>query len=173
MTECPPNGLTYTREVITKEIEEELIKNINNSTWDTTYERKIQQYGFKYEFNVRSIDKTISIPQWLIGIRDEFHEDANQIIINHYTPGQGIAPHIDNFKFGDKIVIISLGSGCEMEFNGTKHHKQYLEQRSCLTLEGYARWKITHQIKKRKSDIVDNKRKVRDERFSITFRIFN
>lgn len=42
----------------------------------------------------------------------------DQLIINEYTPGQGINPHIDNpTLFSSPIVSLSLGSDCVMEFD--------------------------------------------------------
>lgn len=42
---------------------------------------------------------------------------ARQVIINLYTPGEGISPHVDLLKrFGDGIIGVSLGSGCVMRF---------------------------------------------------------
>jgi len=42
---------------------------------------------------------------------------ARQVILNLYTPGEGISPHIDLLKrFGDGIISVSLGSGCVMRF---------------------------------------------------------
>lgn len=42
---------------------------------------------------------------------------ARQVILNLYTPGEGISPHIDLLKrFEDGIISVSLGSGCVMRF---------------------------------------------------------
>lgn len=42
---------------------------------------------------------------------------ARQVILNLYTPGEGISPHVDLLKrFGDGIIGVSLGSGCVMRF---------------------------------------------------------
>lgn len=42
---------------------------------------------------------------------------ARQVILNLYTPGEGIASHVDLLKrFGDGIIGVSLGSGCVMRF---------------------------------------------------------
>ena len=42
---------------------------------------------------------------------------SRQVILNLYTPGEGISPHVDLLKrFGDGIVGVSLGSGCVMRF---------------------------------------------------------
>jgi hypothetical protein len=42
---------------------------------------------------------------------------ARQVILNLYTPGEGISPHVDLLnRFGDGIIGVSLGSGCVMQF---------------------------------------------------------
>ncbi|KAF7775650.1 hypothetical protein Agabi119p4_4043 [Agaricus bisporus var. burnettii] len=45
---------------------------------------------------------------------------AYSFILNLYTPGEGIASHVDLLKrFGDGIIGVSLGSGCVMRFART------------------------------------------------------
>lgn len=41
----------------------------------------------------------------------------DQMIINHYTPGQGIHPHVDKTHCFEGVVgSLGLGSSCIMEF---------------------------------------------------------
>ncbi|KAG0043064.1 hypothetical protein BGZ83_011882 [Gryganskiella cystojenkinii] len=40
----------------------------------------------------------------------------DQSIMNLYTPGEGLKPHVDLARFDDGIVIISLVSGINMDF---------------------------------------------------------
>lgn len=58
-------------------------------------------------------------------IPDEIHTllfpstptQARQVILNLYTPGEGISAHVDLLRrFGDGIIGVSLGSGCVMRF---------------------------------------------------------
>lgn len=170
-------GLTLIENIVTEEDEDFLLKKIYEQKWNTDLSRKTQHYGFKYGYGrqaTSSIEPTIPIPDWLQGIRDEVHPEANQAIINHYLPGQGIASHIDNFKFGEKVVSVSLKSGICMDIeNEDSTESLYLKPRSCLILEDEARWKFKHGITKRRSDIVDGKSIKRGERISITFRSYN
>ncbi|MCU0440029.1 MAG: alpha-ketoglutarate-dependent dioxygenase AlkB [Raineya sp.] len=99
---------------------------------------------------------------------------ADQVIINEYFAGQGIAHHIDCEPcFEDTIASLSLGSSCAMEFiskDKTIQHEIFLEPRSLLIITSEARYEWLHGIKAKKSDIVDGKTKVRDRRLSLTFR---
>ena len=42
--------------------------------------------------------------------------NATQLIVNEYTPGQGISAHTDAKIFGDNIITLSLGSHCGFVF---------------------------------------------------------
>ncbi|CAO1636419.1 unnamed protein product [Jaminaea pallidilutea] len=98
---------------------------------------------------------------------------SRQLIINHYTPGQGITPHIDlPTRFGDGIILCSLQSGIAMDFTrdegeGRESKKRkvdaepvsdryslWLPPRSALILSGEARWRWKHGISARHGDYV-------------------
>ena len=80
------------------------------------------------------------------------------MIINHYTPPEGICAHVDlPSRFDDGIMILSLESGIGMEFtpdaddadgegSGSKRYGIYLSPLSCVILSGEARWKWKHGI---------------------------
>lgn len=112
---------------------------------------------------------------------------SRQAIINHYTPGEGITPHVDLLtRFADGIVGVSLGSGTVMTFRRVVDEGSaselgegdrwdvYLPERSVLVLTGDARYKWTHGIERRVIDgVMDNGRPAwieRDVRVSITLR---
>jgi len=115
---------------------------------------------------------------------------ARQAILNHYSPGEGITPHVDLLgRFDDGILGISLGSGCAMDFerveddadklqlSGQNAWSLYLPVGSLLVLTGDARYKWTHGIAKRTEDTVfqeeeEGGSKVlrRGTRMSLTFR---
>ena len=103
-----------------------------------------------------------------------FPKLPDQVIVNEYLPGQGIAPHVDCAPcFGDVIASLSLGSGCVMAFvhAGTgETRSQYLASRSLMVLRGESRFDWTHGIAARKSDRVDGMAISRSRRVSLTFR---
>jgi len=103
-----------------------------------------------------------------------FPERPDQIIVNEYLPGQGIAPHVDCIPcFGPVIASLSLGSACEIAFSQERtgqREKMILEPRSLLVLAGEARSQWRHAIAHRKSDVIEGKRAQRLRRISLTFR---
>jgi alkylated DNA repair dioxygenase AlkB len=156
-------GLTYTPNYITADQEQFLIEQIDNQPWLNDLKRRVQHYGYKYDYKARRITPDLKIgevPNWL-QILDGF----DQVIINEYIAGQGITPHIDCIPcFDDTICSLSLLEPCEMvlEKDNIKH-SIILEPRSLLTLQGEARYKWKHSIPQRKSN-------VRNRRVSITYR---
>ena len=80
----------------------------------------------------------------------------DQLIINEYQPGQGIAPHVDCEPcFEDGITMVSLGWAYEMEYVHVRTGEVrtvLLEPGSAVVIRGEARYDWTHQIRPRKSD---------------------
>lgn len=173
------NGLIITEEFITPEYEQELIKNILNSEWDTSISRRTQQYGYKYNYKSRDIklrDYLGSFPEWLDKLVDYLVDKTSisrptQVIINEYEPGQGIAPHIDSEIFDDHICSLSLNDGIIMDFQDRYNtYHIHLKNRSLLEMTNEARYLFTHSIASRKTDIINGMRVRRNVRYSITFR---
>lgn len=98
----------------------------------------------------------------------------DQLIINEYLPGQGIAEHIDCEPcFGDIVASLSLGSGCTMDFTEVATEVKrsvFLPRRSLVIISEDARYKWKHGIAKRKSDMMGGQKTARGRRISITFR---
>lgn len=162
--EIPPiQGLTYTPNFITKEQENLLISKIDCEPWLNDLKRRVQHYGYKYDYKARKITPDLrigEIPNWL-----QILPNFDQVIVNEYLTGQGITPHIDCIPcFGETICSLSLLESCEMvlERDGTTH-SIILEPRSLLIFEGEARHKWKHSIPARKGNI-------KNRRVSVTFR---
>ncbi len=113
----------------------------------------------------------------------------NQLTINKYSPGQGIAPHIDSTTSFDSVILIfSFISSLVMEFSLLEQSKSnnleiVIPSRSLLVLSGDCRFKYTHGIRDRKIDVVEGRQGTkftnlltiglvieRSERISATFR---
>ena len=94
----------------------------------------------------------------------------DQLIVNEYLPGQGIASHVDCEPcFGDTITTVSLGSECVMHFTRTEDQYAFdllLQVGSALVFSGDARYRWKHGIKARKKD----HGRPRGRRVSLTFR---
>ncbi len=97
-----PDGLLYVPNFLTLIEEHKLLQETNCRTWDTSMKRRVQHYGYKYNYVSRSLGPKIEpIPECYNFIIDRLmennliHERPNQLIINEYTTGQGISPHTD------------------------------------------------------------------------------
>ena len=186
-----PEGLFYFENFINAIDAEKLLSIIDTQPWLFDLQRRVQHYGFKYDYKARKIDSSMHLgplPDWLIPfeerVRDKTAELLNvdhvfdQAIINEYEPGQGISPHVDCEPcFGEVVATLSLNSDAQMDFSrptlGEKISK-LLETNRLAILTGQVRHEWQHSIPARKSDPADtsfnrgvNKRK---RRVSVTFR---
>jgi len=177
------NGLHYLSDFLAPNQEDDLLAAIDREPWLDDLKRRVQHYGYKYDYRARSVDLEMylgALPEWAQNVSNRlqsngwFKVQPDQLIVNEYQPGQGIAPHIDCEPcFADTIASVTLGSGCSMDFtrlaDATKK-SMYLEPRSIVVLTGEARYDWKHSIAPRKSDPVDGLRVVRARRVSLTFR---
>ena len=175
-------GLAYAPDYISKDEEAQLLHEIDANPWSTELSRRVQHYGYKYDYKARSIDPSMrlgELPNWLQKLAHRLHQEnhferpPDQVIANEYLPGQGIAPHIDCEPcFGGTVATLSIGSTAIMHFaNETEKLPVFLEQRSLAILKGEARYNWTHGIAKRKKDTIENYVIPRARRVSLTFRL--
>lgn len=175
------DGLSYVPNFISENEHEALLSIIDTLPWLNDLKRRVQHYGYKYDYKARNISPDSylgELPQWLGDIQERlltetiFKQKPDQAIINEYLPGQGISAHIDCVPcFDDVIASLSLGSDAIMQLSfGKKKHDVFLEKRSLIVLSGESRYKWQHAIPARKSDNVDGIRQERQRRVSVTFR---
>jgi alkylated DNA repair dioxygenase AlkB len=177
------NGLSYLKNYISFEDEKKLIAEIDNQIWLTDLKRRVQHYGYKYDYKARRINiamKIGALPNWLQDLAIRLHNDGyfsktpDQVIINEYTIGQGITHHIDCEPcFEDTVVSISLNSTCVMDFKNPKTDEKIpllLQPRSAVVLKGESRYDWEHGIAARKSDKYNEVVYPRKRRVSLTFR---
>ena len=178
------NGLEYHDNFITNAEHSELIKVIDEQPWLDDLKRRVQHYGYKYDYKRRNIDKTMhlgDIPNWCQNIGIKLQENGiidfmpDQVIVNEYSPGQGISNHIDCEPcFNDTIISLSLNSSCIMQFtnkfNVQKVIPVLLEPCSLVVLKKDARYNWMHGIKAVKSDNYYGEKIIRRRRISLTFR---
>ena len=178
------SGLQYVENYIDERQHDWALARIDEHQWLDDLKRRVQHYGFKYNYKARKVDMDMRIgelPEWLNRLSEKLYEDgympevADQVIVNEYLPGQGISSHIDCEPcFKDTIVSLSLGSGCVMNFTNrfdkTKKIPVWLAPRSLVVLNGEARYEWLHGIAARKWDEWDGQRHDRERRVSLTFR---
>src|SRR5690242_11037452 len=107
MTDIP--GLTLIKEAITLKQEADTTTDIETCEcpWTrATTNRFVKQFGYNYGYAKQPITKSKhAIPAEMMKLVAPYlksKEDPDQIIVNKYNPGQGIAFHTDHVKyFGD------------------------------------------------------------------------
>lgn len=178
-----PPGLEYIRNFITAEKEKDLVKIIDEGEWCGDMKRRVQHYGWRYDYNARQIDLSMKIgllPDWarelaeLLFSKKLVAQLPDQVIVNEYKGNQGISKHCDSKGFADDIATISLLESWEMRFQhkaSKEKANKLLEQRSVAIMRGEVRNDWTHEIPKRKKEPTSTgKRKERNRRISLTFR---
>src|SRR5690606_41391937 len=121
--------------------------------------------GWRFEYKARAIDYSMylgELPPWAQPLAKRlfeggyFAKEPDQLIINEYQPGQGIAGHVDCEPcFGSTIASVSLGSVCVMDFVSLKSREKIeilLEPKSLVVISGEARYDWTHAIAARTWD---------------------
>ena len=170
-----------------------LLADINKRSWMNDLKRRVQHYGWKYDYTSRSLSEDMRIgalPDFLSNVamtlreRGWFDLAPDQVIVNEYRPGQGIAPHVDRDCFGPTVATLSLGDAWPMEFAPANRDRAraaqanrarerielVLEVGSILVLRGAARSSWTHGIAPRHADGRGGSRRPRGTRVSVTFR---
>lgn len=177
------SGLTYIPDFISAQEHDFLVAQIDQQSWLTDLKRRVQHYGYKYNYKARAVGNDAylgPLPEWFSSLSKKLHDDGifpsvpDQVIVNEYMPGQGISAHIDCVPcFADTIASLSLGSPCIMEFSNPKTGEKksiVLEDHSLIVLSGPARYEWQHAIPARKSDIINGIKTERARRVSLTFR---
>jgi len=168
-------GLELVRDFLTLEEERALLACVDECEWDTTLKRRTQHYGHRYSYASGSAAALAPpIPEWCAPYVDRLVERGllrvrpDQMIVNEYVPGQGIAGHVDStVHFADGIASVSLGSDTVMDFTlGAIKREVLLPRRSVVVMHGEARYRWRHGISARKSD----RGVKRGRRVSLTFR---
>lgn len=172
-------GLILYRGLLDPDEQAAILAVIDTEPWRDDLKRRVQHYGYRYDYKARAVDQTMRV-----GDLPPFAEDIarrmldlgliselpDQMIVNEYRPGQGISAHVDCEPcFEDGIVTVSLGSVYEMDFiNKTSREVRSmpLELGSALIMTGDSRYKWMHRIMPRKSETWGP----RGRRVSLTFR---
>lgn len=168
-------GLTYVADFVTDAEEVELVTAIDAGHWDTTWDRRRQSYGEAYG-RKGPVDP---LPEWGRTLADRIYARGqsphpfDQMLVNEYLPGQGIAMHTDYASFDRAVASVSLLSACVMELDHpalATRRSILLEPRSLLVISDEARYQWRHGIARRKRDRWQGSSFLRRRRLSVTFR---
>jgi alkylated DNA repair dioxygenase AlkB len=175
--------LTSVPDLLPPEEQKRLLLVIDSLPWRDDLKRRVQHYGYRYDYRSRSVDSTMrlgDLPGWAVEVaellrrRGLIDRAPDQLIVNEYEPGQGISNHIDCEPcFDGNVVSITLGSSCVMNFTHRDTGEVVpvlLESGSAVILTGDARYQWMHGIVGRKSDTFAGRTFQRGRRVSLTFR---
>ena len=177
--ELPP-GLQYVPGFINVRQERRLLELIDGNEWLEELKRRVQHYGYKYDYRGGPLTPLGKLPQWAQYLGKKFVETGymkqvpDQLIVNEYEPGQGISAHVDREdQFDDTVISVSLGSTAMMDFihlDTKRKVSLLLEPMSLVVMGGEARHEWTHAIPGRLTDEWKGERIRRERRVSLTFR---
>ena len=178
-------GLKYLPQFLAIDEQTAAVRHIDQHPWRSDLERRVQHYGWRYDYLARTVDQDMRIgplPAWLQAIAQRLYDETglfdrvpDQAIVNEYFPGQGIAMHADRQCFGATVATVSLGDAWRMDLRpaGGKADTRVdilLEQGSALLMTEDARWRWFHGIAKRLKERTDGVSRMRKRRLSLTFR---
>lgn len=162
-----------------------LLAEIDSLAWSNELRRRVQHYGYKYDYTNKSVNTSMavgSMPKLCEALAARMFADGtfgkmpDQLIVNEYLPGQGIAPHVDCVPcFEETIVSISLGDAYTMDFSRMvmedgesvkQTHSLLLEVGSLVRIKGHARYGWRHGIAAKMTE----GGRVRQRRVSLTYR---
>jgi alkylated DNA repair dioxygenase AlkB len=173
-----PQGFKYQPDLVSPEDERRLLQRVRQLPFrDFQFhgyvgKRRVVSYGWRYDFNERTLQQADDIPSWLLSLREIVAEfsgmepsQLQQVLVTEYDIGAAIGWHRDKAVFGE-VIGISLLSSCRFRFRrkaGTSWERASLvvEPRSAYLLSGPSRTEWEHSIPA-----------VETLRYSITFRNF-
>lgn len=153
------NEISYKKDFISKELEEEVINLISSLPKPKSRESfyKIYRFGeYVAPYNTCQVSDVIPDVFYKFGIKKE---EFDSITVNEFIKDQYIPFHYDSPCAGEKIVVVSLKGNSELTLKKGSEEKTYkIEPRSLFVLEGDLRWKWQHSSK------------ALEERISVVFR---
>ncbi|KAK4802152.1 hypothetical protein SAY86_000355 [Trapa natans] len=189
-------GLHLMHEFVSAEEEQELLTAVDDRPWNNLAKRRVQHYGYEFCYEIRNVDTKKhlgELPSFLSCVLERISSlpdidtslnlHVDQLTVNEYPIGVGLAPHIDTHSaFEGFIFSLSLAGPCIMEFrrysegawlidnistaearddcpDHTNYVRKaiYLPARSMLLLSGEARYAWHHYIPHHKIDFVGEK----------------
>ena len=179
------HGLYYYYGFLDEHAQRALIDCIDAKPWRTDLERRVQHYGWRYDYRTRTVTADMDLgplPDWLQEVAARLYTETglfdrvpDQAIVNEYQPGQGIALHADRQCFGDTVATLSLGDDWEMRLRpvgatAQQDRRIMLARGSVLILTADSRSRWMHGIDKRRTERSAVGQRDRRRRLSLTFR---
>ncbi len=180
-----PPGLVYRPEWLSADEHDAAVTEVDSKIFETTLSRRVQHYGARYEYEtskVAAIGSAPPIPSVLKAIGERlvkegfFDRSPEQVIVNEYLSGQGIAAHVDRQSFGPAVATVSLIESWPMMFKNLASSDEFevlLEVKSLAVMTKQSRMEWSHEIRKRSSDKIGGLKISRGRRLSLTYRTIN
>ena len=158
-----PQGFRYESGVISDEDQRGLVERFQTLPFKEFEfqgflgKRRVVSFGWRYDFNNGGFQKTDSIPDFLLPLRDRAARfaglDADALahaLVLEYPPGAAIGWHRDRPMFDD-VIGVSFTSPCTFRFrrkSGQKWERRSLtaEPGSMYLLRGPSRTEWEHSI---------------------------
>ena len=159
-----PDGFRYVPDVVPSADEAALLAAIPALPFREfefqgyTGKRRVVSFGWRYDFDDRTLQKVDDIPDFLLALReraaafaDVAPESLQHALVTEYGPGAAIGWHRDKAVFGD-VVGISLLAPCTFRLRraagdgGWERVNLVAEPRSAYLLRGASRTEWEHSI---------------------------
>ena len=158
-----PEGLSYRPDLISAGEERELVDRFAGLSFKPFEfrgyfgKRRVVFYGWRYDFNDRSLGEAEPMPPFLLPLRDKAAalmgveaETLPHALVTEYAPGAAIGWHRDRPEFAN-VAGVSLLSRCTFRLrrrHGSKWERRSFvaEPRSAYVLQGPARTEWEHSI---------------------------
>ena len=190
-------GLTLIPEFITPYEEREILSIVDswNTKWQRLAKRRVAHFGYDFDYGLRNAETESEngrLPDFCEALLTRLHDMrdtvpgaeiallCDQLTVNEYPAGVGLAPHVDTHSaFGCAVFSLSLAGNAAMEFrklafaedpldegsfegaNQPRDEPRVVERaaialppRSMLALAGQARYEWQHYVPHRKRDVV-------------------
>ncbi|PNS16547.1 hypothetical protein CAC42_281 [Sphaceloma murrayae] len=133
-----PPGLSIIMDFVSHDEEQTILSFLEAQTWRTDLSRRTMHFGGEYclmpprnatpelkKIIERDIITAPPMPQELDFLVDKMvraglyrqEKRPAYCIVNEYLPGQGISAHVENFRFGEPVVSLTLAGSDSMRFH--------------------------------------------------------
>jgi len=96
MNKVSLSGLTVIHNFVTPSEADALIKDLDNALWLTDLKRRVQHYGWRYDYRAHALDTSHylgALPDWADRLARRLQAEGHtttlpdQVIVNEYHPG--------------------------------------------------------------------------------------